>query len=529
MNDQDGKSGGRSQQREKKAKRTRVIAGILSALALMLSVVLVMIGIETLEKKPAKKVFKEVLEKAEVVRRTMPPPLPPAGPEIVPWPTEGPLPYLGPIIPPVAAPPPVPPPPPLVKPRAVPKVSELAKARLFVDTEPEDATIRVLNIKRPYKRGMVIKKKAYHLEVSHRGYHTKRRWIKAEADRDNSFGFKLDRIVTTGTLLVQSSPPGAQWFLDGNLAGVTPGKKADVEQGDHLVVLKMDGFEQWSKTVWVKAKKRTSVEASLTNLDPKAGETWRDPVMGMVFVWIPKGCFNMGSPAGEAGRDLDEGPLHKVCLDGFWMGQTEVTNGQYGQYNPGHTSKAFSGQTLAEHNQPVVHVNWRDAKAFARWLTEQNGGPFSFRLPTEAEWEYACRAGSLSARFWGENPREACQFANVYDLASKQVNNFVWMHHDCDDGYAVTSPVGSFWANAFGLYDMLGNVWEWCEDTYVEDAYKTHGKKNPIHTDRAPFRVNRGGSWSDISRSTRCAVRERLDPGFGNYYLGFRLVRTPEE
>jgi formylglycine-generating enzyme required for sulfatase activity len=490
----------------------------------MLGVVLLIIGIEKLEKQRKVKVTKDIPEKAEVIRRPLPP-LPKAEPEIVPWPTEGPHPHLG----PTATLPPSPPTPILVKTPEKPKTPKFAKARLFVDTVPKDATIRVLNIKRPYKRGMVIKKRAYHLEVSRQGYQTKRKWIKIRAARDNTFSFTLDRLVTTGSLSVQSNPPDAQWFLDGNLIGTTPGKKEKIEQGQHQILLKLDGYEQWSKTVSVKAKQKTSVKAELIKLDPNAGATWRDPVTGMVFVWIQKGCFDMGSPASEVGRDKDESPLHRVCLDGFWMGQTEVTNGQYGRYNPGHTSKSFNGRTLAERNQPVVHVNWNDAKAFARWLTEQNGGSFSFRLPTEAQWEYACRAGSTNAQFWDDNPADACQFANVYDLASKEINNFEWEHFACNDGYPITSPVGSFMANAFGLYDMLGNVWEWCEDTYAEDGYTTHGKKNPIHTAQAPYRVNRGGSWSDISRSIRFAVRERLDPGFGNYYVGFRLVRISEE
>ena len=237
--------------------------------------------------------------------------------------------------------------------------------------------------------------------------------------------------------------------------------------------------------------------------------------------------LEMGSALDEAGRDVDEGLVHEVCVDGFWMGRTEVTNAQYRQFQSDHDSRSYNGHSLSGDNQPAVNVSWHDAKAFADWLTQETTGLYTFKLPTEAEWEYACRAGTVTARFWGEYADEACQYANVHDKTSKRINKFEWQHHDCDDGYAVTAPVGSFRPNGFGLYDMLGNVWEWCEDTYGEDAYSTHKRNNPIYTDSGSFWVNRGGSWSDVPRGVRCAIRDRLDPEFGNFYLGFRVVRTP--
>ncbi len=125
----------------------------------------------------------------------------------------------------------------------------------------------------------------------------------------------------------------------------------------------------------------------------------------MEFVWVPKGCFQMGSNIGNS----NEKPVHEVCLDGFWMGKYEVTNRQFRKFRSGHDSKSYKGQSLNGDNQPVVFVSWGDAKAFIKWLNSKGNG--TFRLPTEAEWEYACRAGNKSARFWGDAEEIACKYA----------------------------------------------------------------------------------------------------------------------
>lgn len=257
----------------------------------------------------------------------------------------------------------------------------------------------------------------------------------------------------------------------------------------------------------------------------KPGGIWRDPVTGMEFVWVPQGCFEMGSPSGEQGRYSDEGPVHEVCVDGFWMGKYEVTNKEYRNFKSSHNSKEYEGKSLNAHNQPVVYVSWDDAKAFAKWLTRQNNGKYKFRLPTEAEWEYAARAGTQTARFWGDDPDDACRYANVHDLTSKRINKFNWKNHNCDDGYTVTAPVGSFQLNGFGLYDMIGNVWEWCEDIYSKNAYSNHSRNNPKNTRGGSLRVLRGGSWFISAGYCRSANRRYFAPGYRYGYLGFRLLR----
>jgi len=240
-------------------------------------------------------------------------------------------------------------------------------------------------------------------------------------------------------------------------------------------------------------------------------------------VWVPQGCLQMGSPSSEAGRSGDEGPVHQVCVSGLWVGKHEVTNAQYRRFKSGHDSKVYKGQSLNGERQPAVYVSWDDAKSYAQWLSGQGNG--KFRLLTEAEWEYAARAGTTTARFWGDNLDEACTYANGHDQASKRTNmEFKWEAHNCDDGYAVTAPVGSFRPNAFVLYDMLGNVWEWVED--VMASYTSASQNDPVVTGGGSLRVYRGGSWSSGPRNVRAAYRYNNAPDDRGYGLGFRLART---
>ena len=266
---------------------------------------------------------------------------------------------------------------------------------------------------------------------------------------------------------------------------------------------------------------------------------WIEPITGMAFVWVPAGCYEMGQTK-EGKRQVikaigkkkyeeyysDELPRHEVCVDGLWMGKHEVTNEQYRKYQSGHNSKDYKGRSLNGDRQPAVYVSWNDAKEFAKWLTRQSNNRYEFRLPIEAEWEYAGRAGKTASRYWGEDPGDACRYANVHDQTSKRINNFEWQHHNCDDGYAVTAPAGSFEANAFDLHDMLGNVWEWCEDIYSKNAYSKHKRNNPIYTEGGSDRVIRGGSWSYGPRYVRSAFRSRYEPVSRFSFIGFRLLRT---
>jgi formylglycine-generating enzyme required for sulfatase activity len=181
-------------------------------------------------------------------------------------------------------------------------------------------------------------------------------------------------------------------------------------------------------------------------------------------------------------------------------------------------------------SQPAVYLSWNDAKDFTKWLKDQNGGQYEFRLPTEAEWEFAARAGATSARYWGDDPSKGCGYENLADQTGKR--RWSWEDvHDCDDSYAATAPVAGFQPNGFGLYDMMGNVCEWCEDVYSSEAYSKDAQKKPvtIFTEAGgdTYRVIRGGSWHSEPAKVRCAIRGSGLPGGMNDDLGFRIVRKP--
>lgn len=250
------------------------------------------------------------------------------------------------------------------------------------------------------------------------------------------------------------------------------------------------------------------------------GGAFTDPTTGMVFVDLPGGCSQIGDTFGDGAKN--EKPVHEVCVEGFSMGKYEVTNAQYRKFKPDHKSKDYKGNSMNGDNQPVVNVSWEDATEYARWLSQQSGK--SYRLPTEAEWEYAARGGVSARNYWGDGNDDACGYANVYDLSSKNTFNFIWAHHNCDDGNKVTAPVGSYKPNAFGLYDMMGNVWEWTQDWYEENYSQSSPKNNPQGPSSGKLRVLRGASWGDRSEYVRASKRGGSTP-VGQYSVGgFRLV-----
>ncbi|TIH14910.1 formylglycine-generating enzyme family protein [Marinifilum sp. JC120] len=257
---------------------------------------------------------------------------------------------------------------------------------------------------------------------------------------------------------------------------------------------------------------------------PKAGQIWTEPTTGMEFVWIPAGCFMMGTPDNEKGQEADEKPLHEVCVDGFWMGRYEVTNAQYRKYDPEEVYPFEEDEeAMGTPDRPAVYINWIEAKKFAQWLSSKGYG--KFRLPTEAEWEYACRAGTKTRFFWGESEAEACKYSNINDRTAEQQYDRDRPVFPCEDNFFSSSPVGSFKPNQFGLYDMLGNAMEWCEDWYNIKAYSYHSRKNPFYKGKSDIRVVRGGSFINEPQYARSGNRYKLQDWDGKDLQGFRLVK----
>jgi len=322
----------------------------------------------------------------------------------------------------------------------------------------------------------------------------------------------------------------------------------DTAKSDRVVRVEKEGYEPWETTLELAAGAEETVRATLQRRRPQPGEAFRDCNACPEMVVIPAGSFRMGSPAGEQGRSGDEGPIHRVGIaEPFALGMREVTVGEFRSFvqATGYRTEAersggcfWYSETgwqknaerdwrspgfAQEDDDPVACVSWNDAKAYVDWLSKQTG--HDYRLPSEAEWELAARAGTTTARFWGDNPDSACRYANVADRTAK-TRYPDWSIHDCEDGYVHTAPTGSFKANNFGLKDMLGNLWEWTADCW-NGSYEGAPSDGSAWTGGdCGRRVLRGGSWNEKPEDVRSASRGRGNAEYRGSNVGFRPART---
>ena len=330
--------------------------------------------------------------------------------------------------------------------RVMLKEAKTEQARLYVDTEPDGATVKILNIGPRFYQGIELEPGRYHVEVSANRHKTEKQWVDLAAGEDERLTVRLSpiRIATAR----------------------------------------------------------------------HAGEVWREPVTGMEFVWVPGGCFEMGQTEAEKeyliweeGEEKykmfnDELPRHRVCVDAFWMGKYEVIQGQWEKVMGGNPSYFKKGK-----NYPVEKVLWENCQSFIDRLNGKSGRQYKFRLPTEAEWEYACRGGGKPEIFAG----------------GSNVDRVAW--YTKNSGRR-THEVGNKAPNALGIHDMSGNVWEWCQDWWGK--YDVGYEKNPTGPASGSKRVIRGGGWSFVAACIRCSFRYHYVPGLViDSSIGFRLVRNP--
>ena len=271
------------------------------------------------------------------------------------------------------------------------------------------------------------------------------------------------------------------------------------------------------------------------------GDTWMRPMDGLVMSYIPAGEFQMGS---EDGQD-NERPVHTVYLDAYWIDQTEVSNAQFSIFveEVGYQTEAEengkswtyldgewqdveganwlhpqgpNSDIVELSNHPVTHMSWNDAQEYCKWAES--------RLPTEAEWEKAARGGLEGKTYpWGDEfDGSNLNFCNVNCP-------FHWRDSNYYDGYVYTSPVASFSQNDYGLYDMIGNLWEWTLDWYDENYYEISPTSNPMGADTGDYKVLRGGAWSDTDYNLHVANRYEDAPLVTDSYYGFRCVRSATE
>ncbi|VVS94129.1 bifunctional serine/threonine-protein kinase/formylglycine-generating enzyme family protein [Desulfoluna spongiiphila] len=358
---------------------------------------------------------------------------------------------------------------------------------LTIKTIPADARVVIKGIPETYSPGMVLPPGAYDVVASARHHVSRKLVIRLAAGETK---YEKVALVPSGRLTIDTSPAGASVVLIGIKEAYRPGLQ--LAPGEYRLLVKAKGYYSKEALVKVVAGKTTSVAMSLQNKKMTNS-------LGMEFVYIKPGTFLMGSPLGESGRSNDE-TQHRVTLStGYYLQATEVTQGQW---------KAVMGSNPSRFKNcgdecPVEKVSWEDAQEFIRKLNAREGGN-RYRLPTEAEWEYGCRGGSDAP------------YANGMRLLSPG-----WYD---DNSGSKTHPVAQKDPNAWGLYDMPGNVYEWCQDWY--GSYPTGHVTDPVGPSSGSNRVIRGGSWGDYARNCRSANRRSCSPSYRSHGLGFRVART---
>jgi formylglycine-generating enzyme required for sulfatase activity len=301
-------------------------------------------------------------------------------------------------------------------------------------------------------------------------------------------------ITLTGSLVVKS-PQAGTVTIDGGQGyaiGEAQGLKWDLPVGPHQVRVRV-GSDDWQQTVAIKESQTVTITAVFGGRSGATKTLDLGRGVKLELVWIPAGEFMMGSPAGEENRGRDE-TQHRVTISqGFWMGKTEVTQEQYEAVMGTNPSKHKAG------DKPVHNVSWNDVTAFCQRVGQ------GVRLPTEAEWEYACRAGTTTKYSSGDTEADLRRVA------------------DYGRNYAEgPGAVGQKEANPWGLYDTHGNVWEWCADWYGD--YPNGEVTDPTGPSSGSGRVLRGGSFYNEPGYCRCANRLRLNPDLTLSYFGFRVV-----
>jgi len=231
------------------------------------------------------------------------------------------------------------------------------------------------------------------------------------------------------------------------------------------------------------------------------------------MVFISGGWFNMGSK-----RKADERPVHKVYVSSFYMDKTEVTVYDFRRFCQATRRTMPHQPEWSSDDHPVVNVTWSQAAAYAHWAGK--------RLPTESEWEYAAKSNNPGNRYTLKSNSYLVQsFGNIADESILSVKSRFPIKRQYDDGYVYSSPAGSYPSNANGLYDMEGNVLEWCNDWYDKEIYKSHDTHNPLGPIKGFYKVIRGGAWNRSGKYLRISYRSFYNPKCSFNFIGFRCVQ----
>ncbi len=343
----------------------------------------------------------------------------------------------------------------------------------------------------------------YEIEASLYGHRPARQFIEVKNCQNQTITVTPTPLY--GALSIESNPMGAEIFINGNSYGKTPNILENMLAGNYTVTLKKDGYSDFRQQVRVEDNKETVVSGTMAKGDNLLTVTAK----GVSFKMVPVkgGTFLMGNPApvpeasSSGPSTANEKPAHKVTLSDYYIGQTEVTQELWEAvmgYNPSH----FKGD-----NRPVEEVSWDDCILFCKRLSSITGMQFS--LPTEAQWEYAARGGAKS----NKNPRSYSGGNDLWELG--------WFN----DNTKETQQVATKQENELGIYDMSGNVWEWCADVYGD--YPNSSQTNPTGSPSGNNHVFRGGSWFSTHKDCRVTRRSNSAADFSHFYLGLRLAVEP--
>ena len=353
-----------------------------------------------------------------------------------------------------------------------------------------------------------LKEGMHLIEAKKEGYRSQQRTINLSQQQRLDVAFN-ELVAIQGNLSVNYKPFGADVYIDGNKVGQSPRVFNGIMVGNHKVEIKKDGYGTESKTVNILESQTatlsgvltTNASSSVASGASLSGNTIIIPVkdgISIDMIRVEAGTFTMGATTEMKDPWDDEKPTHQVTLtNDYYIGKYEVTQALW-KAVMGKNPSNFKGDNL-----PVEEVSWNDCQKFISKLNSITGK--TFRLPTEAEWEYAARGGKKSRgyQYSGSN--------NLSDVA--------WY---TDNSGSKTHTVGSKQANELGIYDMSGNVYEWCQDW--KGSYSSSSQVNPTGDNSGSYRVRRGGSWYDAARNCRSSCRDYYAPDGRGSYLGLRLV-----
>jgi formylglycine-generating enzyme required for sulfatase activity len=386
--------------------------------------------------------------------------------------------------------------------------------------------------------------RAHRLALSKAGYETMSREVSVAADSGRRL--QIDLTPEIGEIEVTTTPANAEVWVDGERRGTTP-VTLELTTVSHAIEIRQAGFAVERVELTPRPGFPQRLERTLRELDEASGGGFANVLrtsQGQELKLVPAGQFTMGSSRRDAYRRSNE-PLRPVRVThAFYLGAREVTNAEFRAFKPDHDSGSFEGHSLDGDDQPVVNVSWSDVARYLNSLSvkdglqpvyEEQSGVWApvrplrngYRLPTDAEWEWAARFAGQTAGLlfpWGDDVRPPDRSGNYADVTAARLLPAALQTYD--DGYVVSAPVASYPANAYGIYDLGGNVAEWVQDFYTLDVFETTERvDDPLGPSNGQLHVVRGASWRSAT-ATDLRVAARASGVDGREDVGFRIARN---